>query len=685
MTRRQNKQTPAAGPISEPFPARLAAVLFAFFPLLNIAIFVIADPQGLLGTGQQVTIWGALLFYGFALMHLAAVFVYRRWPLAAKIIIVGANAALALIFLNIVTDVYLAQLMVIFGALFLIMYTMNYRQKMETTESGWRFAGILHNIILLVMILFLLRYDLSVLFWYRLSLCLHAAVVLLGLVWLHVRILKQLSARTGLVLIGITAISEAGVMYFPAFGVFLILALALVLLARFLAYIGYGRHIINLLFEDPFKLLVVSFALIILLGTMVLSMPAASSSGEAISLIDSLFTATSATCVTGLIVLDTPHDFSFFGQAIILLLIQIGGVGIVTIMTFVGVLLGQKVGLSGEYAVSEIVGSRRPLFVYDIVKFIVLFTLSIELMGALILTVALEEQSPGLWPNVWQGVFHAVSAFCNAGFSLYSDSLVTFNGTLVIPLTISLLIIIGGLGFSVLGFLKEVLGTGALPRQLPVITRVTLLFTVVLLLSGYGLFLAAESGHALADLPVLSRHVNAFFLSVTARTAGFNTLPMDLLSNAGQVVLWALMFIGAGSGSTAGGIKITTLAVLTAVIVSHIKGRPRTALFGRELPTGTIRRATMLFVLAVSLICGATVVLQITQELPLHKTFFEVISAFGTVGLSLGITPQLASFNKFVIVLVMFIGRVGPLTILALLVSGTPRQARYPEENLMIG
>ncbi|MBN2432862.1 MAG: hypothetical protein JXQ27_15415 [Acidobacteria bacterium] len=681
----RNNPPPLTGRASIPFPARLAAVLFAFFPILNIALFLIADPQGLLGTGRQVTIWGALLFYGFAIIHLTAMFVFGRWPLTAKIIIVLTNTALAIVFLNIVTDVYLAQLLVIFGCLFLIMYTMNYRQKQETKESGWRFAGILHNIILLLIILFLLRYDLSALFWYRLSLCLHSAVILLGLIWLHLRVFRHLSTRAGLWLIGFTGISEAFVMFFPTFGVFLILGLALVLFGRFLVYIGYGKYMINLLFEDPFKLLVGSFAIIILLGSMVLSMPAASCSGEAISFIDSLFTATSATCVTGLIVLDTPHDFTFFGQAVILMLIQIGGVGIVTIMTFVGVLLGQTVGLSGEYTVSEIVGSRRPRFVYDIVKFIVLFTFTVEVIGALILTIALEEQSPGLWPNLWQGVFHAVSSFCNAGFSLYSDSLVAFNGTLVIPLTVSLLVIIGGLGFSVLGFLKEALGAGALPRQLPMITRVTLFFTAALLLAGYLLFLLAEHSHSLADLPGLARHVNAFFLSVTARTAGFNTVAMDELSSAGQLILWVLMFIGAGSGSTAGGIKITTLAVLTAVIVSHVRGYPRTSLFGRELPTDMIRRATMLFVLAVFMICGASVILHMTQELPLNKTFFEVISAFGTVGLSLGITPQLASFNKFVIVMVMFIGRVGPLTILALLVCGSPRYARYPEETIMIG
>jgi trk system potassium uptake protein TrkH len=684
MILRKNNSLPAAHPLPA-FPARLTAVLFAFLPVLNICIFIISDPRGFLGTSRQVTFGGALLFYGFAFANLAGVLLFRRWQLAAKTILVISCGVLALIFIAIDTDAYLSQLLVIFGCLFLIMFTMNYRQKKEPKESSWRFAGILHNLILLLMVLFLLRYDLSSLFWYRTSLSLHSAVVLLGLTWLHVRIFKQLSFRWGLAMVGFVGLGEALVIFIPPLGIFLILILTLILLWKFLVYIGYGTYLINLLFDDPFKLLVVSFAVIILLGTMILSMPAASTSGESISLIDSLFTATSATCVTGLIVLDTPQDFTLFGQVVILVLIQVGGVGIVTIMTFVGVLLGQSVGISGEYAVSEIVGSQRPRVVYDIVKFIMLFTFIVETIGAFILALTFQAQSPAGSSNVWLGIFHSISAFCNAGFSLFSDSLVSFNDTLVVPLTIALLVIIGGLGFSVLGFLRGLFRTGALPRRLPVITKVTLQFTLILLVTGYLFFLVAEPDHSLASLSGGARHVNAFFLSVTARTAGFNALPMELLSNASQVLLWVLMFIGAGSGSTAGGIKITTLAVLVAVILSHIKGRPQAALFGRELPADTIWRATMLFVLAVVLICGATVILQVNQELPLEKTVFEVISAFGTVGLSLGITPQLESFSKFIIVVLMFVGRVGPLTMLAVLARGSHRHGRYPEETIMIG
>ncbi|MBU3914649.1 Trk family potassium uptake protein, partial [bacterium] len=400
---------------------------------------------------------------------------------------------------------------------------------------------------------------------------------------------------------------------------------------------------------------------------------------------NSLFTATSAVCVTGLVVLDTYRDFSTIGQGIILVLIQIGGLGIVTIMTFVSILLGQTIGIGREYVIGEIVGSKRPRLVYDLVKLIILITVFVETAGALILTVGFYLKDGNWLLSLWKGVFHAVSAFCNAGFALQSDSLISYNQTYLIPITICFLIISGGLGFPVISYLLDVLNNKRETKKTPILVKVSILVTGGLLFLGYFVFIIGEFNSGLAGLPLFQKHLNAFFLSVTARTAGFNTIDMNLLSGSSILFLWILMFIGAGSCSTGGGIKVTTVGVLFAMIVSFIRGRSKTILFEKRLPSLLAIRAIVLFMTSVALIFFIAIVLQISQNLSLTETIFETISAFGTVGLSIGATGKLDDFGKFLIVVLMFIGRVNILTFISLLVATRVSSVKYPEDSMMIG
>lgn len=443
--------------------------------------------------------------------------------------------------------------------------------------------------------------------------------------------------------------------------------------------LSWHRRVWNLLTERPAYLFVTSFASAILVGAGLLALPVACSQGR-LSLIDALFTSTSAVCVTGLIVVDTGSVLSTFGEVVLLLLIQMGGLGVMTITTFLALVIGGDLGLRGEFAIREMVREERCRSAIRLLRFIVLVTLLIEGVGFLCLWPAYISAGTNAGRAAYLALFHSVSAFCNAGFSLHSDSLCGFADTPAIPLVVSALVILGGLGFGVLYSSYAVLRHG---RRNSFHATQVLWCTLALVALGTALLAGIEAipgagGHGLSLL-------DAFFQSVTARTAGFNTVDIATLSTPSQEVLMGLMFIGAAPGSTGGGVKVTTLLVLIAVVATVIRGRDDVVLARRRLAFETISQAMALVLLGALLIAGAFLLLLISETASPRVLLFETVSAFGTVGLSLGATAHLSVPGKLVIVAVMFAGRVGILTFLLLLRPRRRSRLRHPLAELVVG
>ena len=447
---------------------------------------------------------------------------------------------------------------------------------------------------------------------------------------------------------------------------------------------------------NPVNLPILSFAGLILIGTVLLVLPSAAN-GPRLALVDALFTATSATCVTGLIVVDTGSRLSSFGQGVVLVLIQFGGLGIMTFSTVLIMIVTGRFSLMQRSVIQDSFTHGPDTRLPSLVRHVVSFTLLVEVCGAALLFLRFS----GLYPPgraLYFSVFHAVSAFCNAGFCLYARSLMDFSGDPLVSLTVAALIILGGLGFLVLLELRRLLfgreQTLRL-RRLSVHSKLVLSLTIFLLAGGSVGFLVSEWNHSMSGLSAPAKFMAAFFQSVTARTAGFNTLDFGQMANVTLLFTILLMFIGAASGSTAGGIKVTTMGVLFALSRSRFRGEEGTSIFHRSLAPATVGRAISIFVLAVVVIYGATMALTVSElGTTIHQEsrglffelLFEVVSAFGTVGLSVGITPQLSSVGKLILSLVMFSGRLGPLSIAVALSRKEPRSRfQYAEENVMIG
>lgn len=446
----------------------------------------------------------------------------------------------------------------------------------------------------------------------------------------------------------------------------------------------FTREVIGGLYERPAALLTTSFVVLILVGTLLLSFPAASASGGSIGFVDALFTATSASCVTGLIVLDTGADFSFFGQAVILLLLQVGGLNMMVLSTFAALLLGRGLGLRGEQAVGNILDIETPRAARRLVAFIVLVTLTIEALGAVGMAVAYQRNGLDLLRAVWLGAFHSISAFCNAGFALRADSLTMFQEQPLPLLLIASLIVFGGLGFAVLGALWQWFRRDGF-GQMAVQSRIVLAASLALVVLGALAFLVGERNGSLSHLGALDRIVNALFQSVTLRTAGFNSVSFDALQPVTVLWMLAFMFIGASPGSTGGGIKTTTAVVLFAAIPAFLRRRRQVVIGGRSISAGVVYQSMSIAVASVLVVLAGATLLMASQRAPFEELLFEAFSAFGTVGLSLGATPELDPFGKIVIVLLMLVGRVGPLAITLLLARDLPSRVRYPEARLMVG
>jgi trk system potassium uptake protein TrkH len=440
------------------------------------------------------------------------------------------------------------------------------------------------------------------------------------------------------------------------------------------------RHFVR----NPGLLLVSSFAILIAVGTVLLSVPAAAADGHRIAAVDALFTATSASCVTGLIVLDTPHAFSAFGLVVILALIQIGGLNIMVLSTFAAVMLGRDLDFRSEAALGTILDLSSPATAFRLTTFIVMATLIVEAAGAVALGFTWLAHGAEPLEALWKGVFHSVSAFCNAGFALQSDSLVMFNRDPAALLVFSLLIVLGGLGFAVLASLWW-RARGRPWAGLAVQTRLVIIASAVLIVIGWALYLGLEWQGSLAGLSPTDRVLNALFQSITARTAGFNSVAINGLQPATMLVFMLLMFIGASPGGTGGGIKTTTAAVLVAAIPSIAARRSEVVILNRRIPLVVVFRSASIAVVGLTVALVTAGLLLATHDAPFEWLLFESFSAFGTVGLSLGATSSLDQLGKLVVASAMLAGRVGPLTLALLL--GRSRQARvsYPQARIMVG
>lgn len=453
---------------------------------------------------------------------------------------------------------------------------------------------------------------------------------------------------------------------------------------------GRVARIVDASADHPARLMAGSFGLTSVVGALILALPVSLRDPSHVSLVDSLFVSVSAVCVTGLSTVNVAQTYTPAGQAVICGLIQIGGLGIMVITAAITILAGRRLGVKGSAALAEMVDSRSLLDVRRTVGMIVTYTIVFEAIGAGLLYFQFER-TPNLLAgssSPWAAVFHAVSAFCNAGFSIFDDNLAPFVGHSGVCMTINVLVILGGLGFPVvheLLFRWTTLLTRHRPPRLTLNTRVALA-TTAMLLGGMTLaYLVLENGASFTELGVIERLNAALFHSVSARTAGFNVVDVGKMRPASLLLTCLAMFVGAGSGSIAGGIKVTTLAVLFSAFRGELRGQSA-RLFDRTIPDAVVRRAMGVAFLATLVVVVVVFVLLLVEKHEPLAILFETVSAFSTTGLSTGITPQLGAAAKLVLSATMLIGRIGPLTA-AIALSSRARATHYqlPEERVMIG
>lgn len=445
---------------------------------------------------------------------------------------------------------------------------------------------------------------------------------------------------------------------------YVVFAQIFIVLGIFLGGLRYNNSVLQLKIH-PSRLFVISFLITILIGSLLLMLPA-STVNHRISFIDALFTSTSAVCVTGLITLDTATYFTTFGKIVIMGLFQIGGLGLMTLTTFFALFISGSMGIRGRLILNDILGEENIGAVTKILKIIISTTFIIELIGAAILFYSSYQSFSNYQDAIFQSIFHSISAFCNAGFSLFSlnlmDPLVRNN--FIYTFTISILIIIGGLGFPTLmsiKYFKKQKGTEASIKRFPIQVKMVVVTSLALILVGTFFFYFSELNHTIKEYNFLQRLNFSYFQSVTSRTAGFNTLDFGQMSVPTILFFLFLMFVGASPGGTGGGLKTTTFAILIISSWQLIKEKRNVTLKNRSIPQKTVLNALLKTFLSISIISTGIFLLTIFENKSLIDLAFESFSAFGTVGLSRGITPMLSSISKFIIILLMFIGRVGPL------------------------
>jgi trk system potassium uptake protein TrkH len=452
----------------------------------------------------------------------------------------------------------------------------------------------------------------------------------------------------------------------------------------------------------PSQIVTLSFLFIILLGAILLKLPVSQAkAGDSVSFLDCLFTATSAVCVTGLVTVTTATTWSFFGKVVILLLIQIGGLGLVAIITYLGVHLGKKITLKERLTLQTAFNHTDFHGMVRMVKFVIRGTLICELFGAVILFIGFCTEGIDGLTSFYYAIFHSISAFCNAGFDIIGEqSLIPFASNVIINIPIILLIIIGGIGFSVWADFIHNIRNHFLPgiRQrwkFSLHTKLVLITTCILLVTGTLYYMVAEYGNIslFGDVGFGQKLLRAFFQSVTLRTAGYATIDQSALSDTSKFISGIFMIIGGSPGGTAGGIKTVTLAVVICSVWSVLKGRYSIDVFNRNIPLQLLQKSLTIIIVMIALLCTGTAILTLTEHNNVygHVTvdlFFEVASALGTVGLTTGITPFLSSWGKELLILCMFIGRIGPISIMISLTKKgeiSNNNIHYPKEDILIG
>jgi len=441
----------------------------------------------------------------------------------------------------------------------------------------------------------------------------------------------------------------------------------------------------------PAQILAAGFLALIMFGTLLLALPFSATDGVSVGIVDALFTSVSSVCVTGLIVRDTPKDFSLFGQMVIMILVQIGGLGYMTSATIISLLLGKRIGLRERLVMKEGLNVFSLEGLVRFTKRVLLATIIIEGFGAICLAFRFSKDF-SIAEAVYLGVFHSITSFNNAGFSLFSDNMMRYRGDLSINIILMVLIFLGGIGFIIFSDLYKFLKKEIMVLSLH--TKLTLITSGILILLGAVLLLLFE-GHnpnTLQGLPIKEKVLAALFHSVSARTAGFNTVDIGKMATDSLFMLIILMVIGASPGSTGGGIKTTTFAIMIVALWSTVKGRQDATVFGRRLPVDLIAKAFLLTTMVTIIIIVATIVLLLSEDKSLISTLFEVASAFGTVGLSTGnggvlsLSALFSDLGKIVIAITMYVGRLGPLLLSIAVAKGAYVQRyRYPEEKVLIG
>ncbi|WP_064093046.1 TrkH family potassium uptake protein [Rossellomorea aquimaris] len=432
---------------------------------------------------------------------------------------------------------------------------------------------------------------------------------------------------------------------------------------------------------SPPQLLVVTFLFFIIVGMLLLKLPFATT--ESISWLDALFTTTSAMTVTGLVVVDTGSVFTLFGETVVMLLIQIGGLGIMSFAVLIFMMIGKKIGFKERLLLQQALNQTSVGGVIKLVQYLFVFSFIVEAFAVILLSFEWVPEF-GWKRGLYVSLFHSISAFNNAGFSIWSDSLMGYMGSPIVNLTISILFIIGGIGFTVLVDLWKSTSI----RKLSLHTKIMIVGTLIINFFAMMMFFLLEfnNPHTLGDLSLFDKLLGSYFQGVTPRTAGFNTLDYGNMESSTLLLTILLMFIGAGSASTGGGIKLTTFFVIVLSSLAFLREKKEIRIFRRTIDQNYIFKALAVCMISVLLVFGALFVLNITEkEASFLSILFEVVSAFGTVGLSMGLTASLTAIGKWVIIIVMFSGKLGPLTLAFSLSRPDKEKIRYPKEDILTG
>lgn len=452
----------------------------------------------------------------------------------------------------------------------------------------------------------------------------------------------------------------------------------------------------------PTQILVLGFLLMIMVGSILLNLPISSSNGKSIGYIDALFTATSAVCVTGLVVANTLVQWSVFGKIVILVLIQVGGLGFMTITTTLFILLGKKIRLKERLIIQEALNQYTLSGMVRLTRNIFLGTMFLEGLGAVLLSIRFVPEF-GLRRGIFMGIFHSVSAFCNAGFDIVGgDSLMPYVGDILVNFTIMSLIVLGGIGFTVwidsIRVLKEKkkyeYSLKKSFQRMSLHTKLTICLTMILIGLGFIFFLIIEGTNpgTLGQAGIKEKILGSLFQSVTTRTAGFNTIAQSQMADASKFLTIVFMFIGGSPGGTAGGIKTVTFGVIFLAVISVVKGKDDVEAFDKRISWDIVKKSLAVVVISLIVVIFVTIVLsltQVTNRFPFMDLFFEAVSGFATVGLSLGVTPHLTVIGKILLSITMFIGRLGPVTMVVAFSLKDKRSIKAtikkPEEKVMVG